>query len=134
MTSGRRPSLKLGTHSTSRFIRSPHYVSTLKSGDAKVYCCEIRNLTVIRNVVHRDVCLLSRFDGSDPVLPANLARCIDRGSADGFGRHHLHLCTSQREDKLHIQGRRGSRIEVRRERNGSALVDQSATRCVAPIP
>src|SRR5215510_5170063 len=103
ITSGRRPSEKLGTHSTSRFISAPHEFSALKSRDAEVYRGEIGNFPVIRNIVDGEVRLLAGFDRTQLRLPAYCAGAIDGGGSYAFRRCHSHLCTRQRKNELHIQ-------------------------------
>src|SRR5215467_11218255 len=102
ITSGRRPSEKLGTHSTSRFIPAPDEFSALKSRDAEVYRGEIGNFPVIRNIVNGKVRLLAGFDRSQLRLPAYGAGAIDRGGGYAFRRCHSHLRACERKNELHI--------------------------------
>src|SRR5437667_5083636 len=76
-TAGRRPSLKFGTHSTIRFICAPHQFATFEGGRTKVYRGEIRNLTVIRYIVHGDIGLLARLDRTEAILSEDRARGIN---------------------------------------------------------
>src|SRR5215467_14267555 len=78
-TSGRRPSLKLGTHSTNRFIGTPDKFAALECRDTKVYRGEIGNLTVIRNLIDGKVRLFSRFNRTQAGLAADGARAVDGG-------------------------------------------------------
>src|SRR5690349_8005975 len=94
-TSGRRPSLKLGTHSISRFIGTPHKLSAFECRSTKVYRGEIRNLTVIRKMIDRKVGLLSRFNRTHAGLTTHGTRAIDGGRRNGFRRRHLHLSTCE---------------------------------------
>src|SRR5215831_11971419 len=76
-TSGRRPSLKFGTHSTNRFIGTPDKFPSFECRSTKVYSGEVRNLTVIGDVIHGEVGLLARFDRAQAVLSPNGTRAVD---------------------------------------------------------
>src|SRR5581483_3687364 len=95
ITSGRLPSLKFGTHSTIRFISSPDEFSALEGRSTEVYSGEIGNLTVIRDVVHGEICLFARFDRTEIVFASDRARAVDRRGDDGFRRSHFHLRAGQ---------------------------------------
>src|SRR5262249_18036974 len=125
-TSGRRPSLKLGTHSISRFIGTPHKFTAFKCRDTKVYRDEIGNLTVIRNVIDGKNRLFSAFDRTKSGLTAHSRRTVDSCRRDGLCRSHLHLGTCQREDELHVQRWRGARVEISGQRHRCSAFNELA--------
>src|SRR2546427_2554099 len=106
MTSMRRPSLKLGMHSTSRFMfllaALPHQCSSLKRRDTKVYCCEIRNLTVIRQIVNGKIRILAWLNRTQPAFTPDSTGAIHCCGNDRLSGSHLHLRTREREHELHI--------------------------------
>src|SRR6516162_312638 len=126
-TSGRLPSLKFGTHSTSRFISTPDELSTLESRNTEVYRGEIGNFPIIRDVIHRKVRLLARLDRSHATLAPNGAGSIYRSSRYRFRRRHFHLSARQRENELHVQSRGRAGIEVGCEGDSGAGVDELAS-------
>src|SRR5436190_15161588 len=132
-TSGRRPSLKFGTHSTSLFIPAPHDLSALESCRTKVYSREIRNLAVIRDVVNGNISLLSNFERAKALTAAHCAGAVHGCGYDRFCGRHPHLRASEREHKLHIECRRRAGIEVCRQRDRRSVFDQlpcgSIVRC-----
>src|SRR5437867_1156468 len=102
-TSGRRPSLKFGTHSTIRFIPAPHDLSAFESCRTEVYSREIRNFAVIGDIINGNIRLFARFDRSKSVTTPDRASSVHGCGHNGFGRRHAHLCASEREYKLHVQ-------------------------------
>src|SRR5436190_15658550 len=83
MTSPRRPSLKLGTHSTSRFMTImsllplPHQFSLFERRNAEIHRRKIRNLTIIRQIIDGKIGILARLDRAQPMLAANSAGAVD---------------------------------------------------------
>src|SRR5262245_24082726 len=90
MTSGRRPSLKFGTHSTIRFIDQ---LPALEHSAAKIHRRMIGNLTIVVHVVDGNVRLFARFERAETVLTAYRRGAVDCRRCQSLCRSHAHLRT-----------------------------------------
>src|SRR5271154_7523568 len=90
-----RPSEKLGTHSTSRFIGSKVLLvqdgAAFHGEAAKVHAKIIRDFAVVGHVKRSQVCILANFKRANAVVEAQRGSRINRRSRDSFSRRHAHL-------------------------------------------
>src|SRR5271156_20894 len=109
-----RPSEKLGTHSTSRFMKSEillmYDCAALHGQAAKVHTKIIRDFAVVGHVKGGQVSIFANFERAHAIVPAQRVGRINGRGGDRFGGRHAPLRAGERENHRHAE--RGARAGV----------------------
>src|SRR5579859_745446 len=108
------------SHVSHQRLPPGNYAGTTVPGEPVSY------FAIVLYVKDGQIGIFSRFHASLALLKALSAGCIDGTGGNGLFRRHLHVGAGQRDDEGHAGCGRGAMIEIRRQRDRHAGIDEAA--------